>query len=360
MLLCSSVENQVMRLPRYARGLRLVRIGMFLMLLHFALSAYLVTLMLRVSPGEEGRLFEWMQYTLWANCGAVGAMLLGTAISLPDFLAAKMSPVRLAISFLGFAVAFAALAWGSHRIGQFVELIDNPRVTFAELEEGLAKLDSLRLMTILRDLAYPVGVVALLRSIRQTAVANDHYALRDAASTVSSMTVGLAVLDVLYQLLFGSGGVATFLMMILGIVGGLALVGFWVYCHLRLAKFLKAAAILVYEPHNLPVAMVVVRDPDDGDDARPAAPSAPTRPSAARVARPRGSDAIVDLETVPASVPSSAPARGPSQPIIPVAAELRSVASQPVIPVAAELRTAPAPRADTAPGAPPDEPKLLR
>lgn len=304
MLLSMTVENQVMRLPRYARGLRMARLGMFLMLLHFVLNAYLVTLLIRSSVDAD-HLIAVMKFTLYANLGAVGLMLLGAVISIPDFLAAKMPLTRLVVSVIGFAISAAALAW------------------ITKIMFGHTAASDVRTMTILRDIGYAVGIVAMLRSIRQTAQANEHYALRDASDTVTNMTAGGAILDILYQLLFGGGGGAlmTFYMIILGIVGGLALVLFWVYIHLRLAKFLKAAAILVYEPHNLPVARLV------------------SKPEVASVEPVR-------------------PAPRPSGPVARPSAEDR--ASQPLLVVAAELRPAVVPRAETAPGAPTDEPKLLR
>lgn len=323
MLLSMTVENQVMRLPRYARGLSLARIGMFLMLLHFLLNAYLVTLIIRASPGDEDRLIAVMKFTLYANLGAVGLMLLGALISVPDFLVARMPLWRLVVSLIGFGIAAAALGWSAKALFAFTSLASDPDATYTQIQSAVDDLQLLRFMTIVRDFGYGIGVVAMLRSIRQTAQTNEHYPLRDAADTVTNLTAGLAVVDIIYQWLFGGAGnsILGLYGMILGILGGLALVVFWVYCHLRLAKFLKAAAILVHEPHNLPVARVV-RKPELPADApvRPAAPIA-------------------------------------KLPVMPPADDR---ASQPVMVVAAELRPAAVPRADTAPGAPTDEPKLLR
>ncbi len=331
MLLSMTVENQVMRLPRYARGLRMARLGMFLMLLHFLLNAYLVTLIIRASPGDEDRLIATMKFTLYANLGAVGLMLLGALISVPDCRAAQMPLWRLVVSVIGFGIAVATLAWSTKALFTFTNLASDPEATYAQIQSAVDDLQLLRFMTIVRDIGYGLGVVAMLRSIRQTAQANEHYALRDAADTVTNLTSGLAVLDIIYQWLFGGSGNSLLGLygMILGIIGGLALVVFWVYCHLRLAKFLKAAAILVYEPHNLPVARLVSR-PEVADE--------PVRPSAPRSSGP---------------IASGRPAGQPKTP-----ADDR--ASQPLMVVAAELRPAAVPRAETAPGAPTDEPKLLR
>ncbi len=329
MLLSMTVENQVMRLPRYARGLKLARIGMLLMLLHFLLNAYLVTLLIRASAGDEDHLIAVMKFTLYANLGAVGLMLLGALISVPDFLAAKLPLWRLVVSVIGFGIAIAALAWSTKVLFAFTSLASDPDATYAQVQAAVDDLLLLRFMTIVRDIGYGLGVVAMLRSIRQTAQANEHYALRDAADTVTNLTAGLAILDIGYQWMFGGSGnpMMTLVLMILGILGGLALVAFWVYCHLRLAKFLKAAAILVYEPHNLPVARVVIMKPD----AKPDEPAPrPVAPQSGPIAKP------------------------------PVVTKAEERASQPLMVVAAELRPAHVPRAGTAPGAPAAEPKLLR
>ena len=321
MLLSMTVENQVMRLPRYARGLTLARIGMFLMLLHFLLNAYLVALMLRDTTDQE-HLIAVMKFTLYANLGAVTLMLVGALISVPDFLAARMALWRLVLSVIGFGVALATIAWSTKVLFTFTNLASDPDATYAQIQSALDDLLWLRFMTIFRDLGYGLGVVAMLRSIRQTAQENEHYPLRDAADRVTNLTAGLVLLDIPYQWLFGGSGnpIMALYLMIFGIIAGFALIVFWVYCHLRLAKFLKAAAILVHEPHNLPVARLVSKPESD----------APVRPSA--------------------------PPPSASQPAKPV----EERASQPLLVIAAELRPAAVPRAETAPGAPPDEPKLLR
>ncbi len=339
MLLSMTVENQVMRLPRYARGLKLARLGMFLMLLHFALTAYLVTLLIRASPGDEDHLFSVMKLTLYANLGAVGVMLVGALISVPDFLAAKLPLWRLVVSVIGFGIALAALAWSTKVLFTFTNLASDPDATYAQVTSALDDLMLLRFMTIVRDIGYGLGIVAMLRSIRQTAQANEHYPLRDAADTVTNLTAGLVVLDILYQWMFGGAGNSMLGLygVILGIIGGLVLVAFWVYCHLRLAKFLKAAAILVHEAHHLPIARVVVIKPEVKPDE-----SAP-QPVASRHSGPIAKLPVAKLPVAKLPV-----------------AKLDERASQPLTVVAAELRPAHIPRAETAPGAPPDEPKLLR
>lgn len=315
-----------MRLPRYARGLKLVRLGMFLMLLHFLLNAYLVTLMIRATPSDADSLMAVMRYTLYANLGAVGVMLVGALLAVPDFLAAKMSLARIIAAIVGFGIALAVVAWSTKLLITVTNLASHPmEVEYSELKAAVDDLDSLRFLAIVRDLGYGLGIIAILRSIRQTAQTNEHFPLRDAADTVSNMTGAVVVFDILYQVLFGGSngaGFMTFYMVIFGLIAGIGLVVFWVYLHLRIAKFLKAAAILVYEPHNLPMATVVRVAPEPAADA----PVPPPRPSA--------------------PIPKPAASSQPSQPLIVVAAELRQVN---------------APRAETSPGAPPgDEPKLLR
>ncbi len=369
-----------MRLPRYARGLTLVRFGMFAMLLNFGLSAYVMTKLIGGSTADDiHSMLTWTRYALWVNIAAFGLMLLGSAVALPDLLVSKIPPLRLVVSILGFAAATGALVWSNHALSALIDVLKDPDASLLELSEAIDRVDNTKLSLIIRDLAYPVGLVALLRSIRDTAVANDHYMLRDASSQVTSLVVGLAILDILYQLMASAGvlSMSFLLAVVVGIAGGLALICFWVYIHLRLAKFLKAAAILVNEPHNLPVARLVIRD------AEPFGRAAIGRAAIVEVVEPESDIPVIrasapnirqsgpmrarNASGPPAVSPTAAPTFAPApsmpaprMPAPPHPPAAPSGPAGPVLTVAAELRSAPVPRAETAPGAPVDEPKLLR
>lgn len=342
-----------MRLPRYARGLQIARFGVFGMLVMLALSIALAVKTVTASTERDAMdIIDYAKYTQWANLAAVGAMLAGMVLAVPDFRAARMSLVRIAISIACFGVTLLVL-WQGYRLMSTV--VDAALSGDLEaLAESAEDLESLPMLTVVKDIAYTLGLVMIVRTIRQTAVANDHDALRDAASTVSGLIAGMLVFDIIFQLLFGMGNAGVTFALI-GLLLGLGVFVYWVYCHLRLAKFLKAASILVHEPHNLPVARVV-------SSGEPVARAPIARPSATSARR---SGAMARPVPVDAVTEPSGPVARPSIPVAvadaPSAPRLAPTASQPIIPVAAELRQAPAPRATSHPGAhEPDGPKFLK
>ncbi|MBA2538078.1 MAG: hypothetical protein H0V17_00460 [Deltaproteobacteria bacterium] len=404
-------EAQVMRLPRYARGLKLVRIGVFLMLVQLLMSTALILKSLTASTADDAQdVLDWIKYVQWANLGAVGAMFVGALLAIPDFLAAKMSLVRVVIAILGFGLVLLAVWWSYRAIAQFIEVMVDPEGPLEGMTESAERLTSLPMVTVGKDIAYAVGLIALVRSIRQTAVANEHDALRDAASQISGLVGGMLVADVIYQLLYGIGSSSTVTFALIGLVFGIGVLVYWVYCHLRLAKFLNAASILVHEPHNLPVARLVTSSESSGRSNTPTGPNAAIRQSGpiARPSSPTGPNAAIrsSAPIVPthsatgpamrqpgpivptphsaiepsawsnpnapmpgaASSPSAPMAGGSSVPLAgtsggPSAVPILSgpTASAPLVVVRAEMPVAPIPRAATTPGAPePDGPKFLK
>lgn len=327
-----SDEAQVMRLPKYARGLQLVRFGVLGMLLGLLLSIFVITKSLTASSESDAQdVIDFVKYAQWAYMAAMGAMLVGTLLAVPDFITSKMSLTRILIATLAFGVSLLALWLAYRAISNFIDALIDPDAGFGDLSDAAEGLEALPMLTVVKDLAYVIGLIALVRSIRQTAVANDHNDLRDAASTVSGLVAAMLGANILYQLLWGFGsGPATFA--IIGLVLGLGVLGFWIYCHLRVAKFLKAASLLVHEPHNLPIARIV-------------SGSSPVAAEAPKPVRTSG----------PIAIRQSGPLQRPSGEVP------ASTASAPIIPVAAELHHKPAPRANTAPGVPEtDGPKFLK
>ena len=80
------------RLPRYARGLKLVRIGVFVMLAQLVLA--LVMTLRALAADDAIDALTWIQYIPWANMGALGALLIGSLLALPDFRLARQ-PIGL-------------------------------------------------------------------------------------------------------------------------------------------------------------------------------------------------------------------------------------------------------------------------
>ena len=303
------------RQPSYARGLTLVRIGVFMMLLQSALILMVLVTMLRGGTGDE--LLKYMKYAMYTNLAAMVGMVVGAVLALPEFRRAHLPTHLVLFAAACFAVAAASVWWMQHVVDHFVSVALDPETTYEDLRAATDSLASIKLVSVIRDLAYVLGLIAVIRTVRQFAVANEQFELRDVSGTISQLLVVMLVANIFYQLTYGLGSSGS-VFPILGLVVGLGVNLYWIYCHLRLAKFLKAAAILVGEPHLLPIATAV---------------KVPT--AEALAPKPR-----------------------PSAPKIPRAVTAPSTPSAPIIVVAPELRAAEAPRAESSAN-PDDRPKFL-
>ena len=305
------------RQPSYARGLRLVRIGVVLILLQSAITLMLTVKMITADgPDEVFAAIKYAQYAMYTNLAAVVAMLVGSLLAVPEFRRAHLPIYLVVFAALCFAVAAGAAWWTQHVVDHFIRVALDHESSYEDIVEASSALGALKLATTIKDLSYVVGLITVIRTIRQFAVANEQFELRDVSTTITQLLVVMLFGDIFYQLTYGlgSGGSA---FPILGLVVGLGIALYWIYCHLRLAKFLKAAAILVGEPHLLPVATAVKVPTAEALAPKP-------RPSAPRIPRE-------------VSTPSA-----------------------PIIVVAPELRAAAAPRAESSADSDPnDRPKFL-
>jgi hypothetical protein len=270
------------------------------------------------TPDEIFGAIKYMQYAMYTNLAASVAMLVGSLLALPEFRRAHLPSHLVLFAAACFAVAAGAAWWTQHVVDHFVSVAHDPASTYEDVIAASNSLASLKLASTVKDLAYVLGLITVLRTVRQFAVANEQFELRDASGTVTQLVVVMLVADIFYQLTYGLGSGAS-VFPIVGLLVGLAVALYWIYCHLRLAKFLKAAAILVGEPHLLPIATAV---------------KVPT--AEALAPKPR-----------------------PSAPKIPRAVTAPSTPSAPIIVVAPELRAAEAPRAESSAADPDDRPKFL-
>jgi hypothetical protein len=111
------MEAALMRLPRYARGLKLVRLGVFVMLAQLVVSVVVTVKALGVSsPDEAFDAIKWVQYFLLANLAAAVAMTVGSVMAVLDFRLARMPIGQVVVATAGFAVAAIALWWSHHAI----------------------------------------------------------------------------------------------------------------------------------------------------------------------------------------------------------------------------------------------------
>ncbi len=304
------MEAVLTRSPRYARGLRVIRIGVFVMLGQLVLSVVMMVKALGAGTSAEAfDAFKWVQYFLWANLGATVAMMIGSVLALPDFRLARLPTRLVVLAAAGFAVAAGALWWTHHVIDVFIQVALDPASSGDDVVSAAEGLSSLKLAAVVKDLAYVIGLISVIRTVRQSAVANEQLGLRDAASHLTGLLVMMLVGDLFYQLTYG---LAASSFSVFGRLGAVFMSGYWIYCHVRLTQFLENAAYFVNEPHHVPSARVV---------SLPAVEQKPRTSS-----RP-----------IPAPAPAGAP----------------------VIVVAPELRPAPAPRAESSPDDPAEGPRFL-
>ena len=267
-------------LPRFARGLKLARLGVFVMLAQLVLG---IGVALMALSGSD-RLLAWSSYLLLATLGATVAIGAGSAMAIGELRRARIAARGLVVATIAFAVAAAMLVWSYQVLSGFRDLFDRflegDEVSLDTLAAAAEDLGRFRYTVILRDLGYSVGLIALLGTVERSAAISDQLALRDDAGHIRRGAVVLLVADLFYQLTYGLGAGATGVP--LGIIASLFVAAYWIYFHARLFRFLENAAYFVNEPHDLPV-MTVVKVPEPGERppaARPpAAPRAPSAPS---------------------------------------------------------------------------------
>jgi hypothetical protein len=293
------MDDEMQRQPSYARGLKLVRIGVFMILLQSALTLMLTVKMLTADgPDEVFSAIKYAQYAMYTNLAAAVAMLVGSVLAVPEFRRARL-PIHLAVfAAICFAVAAGAAWWTQHVVDHFVHVALDPESTYEDVIQASSALGALKLANTIKDLSYVIGLITVIRTVRQFAVANEQFQLRDVSTTITQLLVVMLLGDIFYQVTYGLGSGGS-VFPILGLVVGLGVALYWIYCHLRLAKFLKAAAILVGEPHLLPVAMAV---------------KVPTAEALAPKPRPSAPNIPREVST-------------PSAPIVVVAPELRAAAA---------------------------------
>ena len=300
------------QLPAFARGLRITRFAVFLVLAQLALSLVLsVKSFAASSPDDALEAFKWLRYLLIANLGSAVAMLAGALISLPELRRVHVPVRALGFAIVAFGIAVAASWWSYHVLTSFIALVLDPGSSGAdELAAVVDDLSSLRWVTILKDLSCILGLIAVVRVVRASAAASDQLALRDLASTQTGALILLCLADGFYQVTYGLGGGGGLPMV--GFAASLLVLGYWIRCHLQLARFLESAAYFVNEPHAIPMARVI-HAPTLADSPRPAART---------------------------SVPA--------------------VSVAPIVPLATERPAAPVPRAEPAVEDPADVPRFLR
>jgi hypothetical protein len=277
----------------------------FVMLLQLALTILVTVKTLYVdSPDSAKEALKWMRYLLLVNGGAAAAMGFAAARSIAELRRVSIAAGGLVTAAIGFAIATVMLLWTWHVLQNFVDVVFDPASTLDDMMAAADQLSSLKTVAIVKDLAYAVGLIALIRVVQRSAAHNDQLGLRDEAGSTSRALIVMLVADLFWQLTYGLGGSAG----VMGLIGSLLVSVYWIYCHVRLARFLYNAAWFMNEPHELPVAMVVKMDKPAAKPARPAQP----------VARPSQPAIRPSAPAVAAQPVASGPK--PAQPIAPIAA----------------------------------------
>jgi hypothetical protein len=267
-------------LPAFSRGLKLVRIGVFMMLIQIALAIVMEIKAVSAStPDEAKSAIEFMQYFLAANIAATAAMLVGTLRAIPELARAGMDITALIVAAAGFAIATAALVWSYMVIGSLLDALN--RGALDELLAATKNLASLKPVTSVKDVSYAVALISVVKTVEKSAAYNDQLALRDYAGSMVRALIVMLGGDLFYQLTYGLGGSIG----VLGFVGSLLVLGFWIYCHVRLQRFLFNAAYFMNEPHNLPGARVIEK-PKPSTRTAPANEPRPSAPVVAPLASP--------------------------------------------------------------------------
>lgn len=292
-------------LPTFSSGLKLTRYAVFVMLVQIIMSIVTSIKLLAASTPDDARsALNWLEYVMIANLAATAGMFVGALRTIPEFKRVRMPLGALALAALGFGIATGCLAWTYHVISRFVDLALSPDPDFGAVMDAAKDLASLNKIAILKDLGYGVGLYMLIRTVQRSAAINDQLALRDEAGSMSRALLVMIIADLFWQLTYGLGesSVGT-----TGFLGSLLISVYWIYCHVRLQRFLYNASWFVNEPHNLPAAIVVLADDK---------PSAPIAKPAARPSQPlaRPSQPAAPRASQPASPPVEAPKLAVVQP----------------------------------------------
>lgn len=276
------------------------------MLLQLALTILVTVKTLYVdSPDSAKEALKWMRYLLLVNGGAAAAMGFAAARSIPELRRVAIATGGLVTAAIGFAIATLTLLWTWHVLQNFVDVVFDPNSSLDDMMAAADRLSSLKTVAIVKDLAYAVGLIALIRVVQRSAAHNDQLGLRDEAGSTSRALIVMLVADLFWQLTYGLGGSAG----VMGLVGSLLVSVYWIYCHVRLARFLYNAAWFMNEPHELPVAMVVKMDKPA---ARPSKPA--IRPSAPPAAPPAPPPVAAAPKPVAPPAPIVAPPPPPPRP----------------------------------------------
>jgi hypothetical protein len=356
----------VAALPKFSRGLTLVRYAVLGTLLQIVLTIVVMVKMAMVStPNDVRTALDWLKYLVAANGLISLAMFIGAAGAIPELTRLHLRARSLIVSAVCFAIATGVLVWAYHTLTAFIDAVFDPSVP---MEDKLARAEDFKnysTLAILRSVTYALGLIALLGCVEISSQQIDKIALRDEAGSMRRALIVLLLGEIFYQYTYGlaGGGIG-----ITGLVAALLMSGYWIYCHVRLARFLYNAAGLINEASEIPIAIVNTEKSEPvarPSQPKPAAarPSAPKLASAPKPIVPAQVAPIVPTPVVPmrSAVPTPAVPTPIAKPVVPTPATAKPAAPDVPPPVVA---VDPRPPASTPAvsntGGPDDGPKFLR
>jgi hypothetical protein len=352
----------VAALPKFSRGLTLVRYAVLGTLLQIVLTiVVMVKMSMASTPHDAQTSLDWFKYLLGFNGVISLAMFIGAAGAIPELRRFHLRARSLIVAAICFAIATAVLVWAYHLLSAVLD----PTVS---LEDKLDRLESFKnfdTLAILRAVAYALGLIMLLGCVEAASQDIDKIALRDEAGSMRRALIVLLVGEIFYQYTYGLGGGG---IGITGLVASLLMSGYWIYCHVRLARFLYNAAGLINEASEIPIAIINTEKSEPvarPSQPKPAAarPSAPKLASAPKPIVPAQVAPIVPTPVVPmrSAVPTPAVPTPIAKPVVPTPATAKPAAPDVPPPVVA---VDPRPPASTPAvsntGGPDDGPKFLR
>ena len=111
-------------LPKFSRGLKLVRIGVLIMLLQLVIAIVLAVKSFGIDTHDDAReALKWTQYLFLANIAAGLAMFIGAAQSIGELKRTGVGAGELIAAAIGFAITTAAMFWTYKVLSNFVDIL---------------------------------------------------------------------------------------------------------------------------------------------------------------------------------------------------------------------------------------------
>ena len=297
------------------RGLRLMRLGVILMLVSYALELVLAVLWLQArTEADVLSALAWTGRLHLLSLVVVALLAAGVIGNLAELRRRRCSQTAAVVALVALLVSLTIRGW----------LYGLLRDVTTALEAGTmpARIDELALIprrVFYGTASYAVGLIAIVRLLRQYALAVDNLGQREQARTLAGMLALLLLADTFYRFTYGlgSGDVGAF--GVLGLCAALGVALFWVWCHRQLGRLIEHAMYTLHHSPEFPAAEVVAAPAPRRAPTAPSAPVAPPAPIVVPAAAPevtapaslsRGPRFLQDRAPTPSHHPAAGSTRG--------------------------------------------------